>query len=495
MDRSDLPCKRGCLELGKENLLDSSKKQKMRDLDTLLKNQGTSLTCNPEFSKKKEGYPILQPCIKGQTFHSRMDNCLLTLGQAGNATSSDKLQLHNKENMPNGPDPHGMDIKSKRGLNLDLNANTDEYNPFYPYKKLGLFKPTDPSECGSTTGPIEEENAPLKLWNQMKENGFLSSTQREIIAPKPRGRKPKRKIEEETRKKIVHMQTEQANRFAKVAAPSGLLSGLNPGIINHVRNSKQVYTIIEAIVRSEKVESSQVNKETAPLCDTTGRFGETDISGCNTCGELNKGYEDTGLKLGLSSDWDVELGQSSSQVTGVTDDYGSNQEVVTSLSLKATSAASQWMELLQQDIKGRLAALRRSKKRVRNVISTELPYIMSTDLSCNQNDDPSGAHSSVCPGDHVEKWKFLFMQMDKALQEEGRFLENWLIQVQQMQSMCEKGMKYVASEGITLGTTNEFSKLKKMETMEHEQIVKAAAASMYSTCNFVMNKEKVSSFS
>lgn len=68
--------------------------------------------------------------------------------------------------------------------------------------------------------------------------------------------------------------------------------------------------------------------------------------------------------------------------------------------------------------------MRRSKKRVRNVISTELPYIISAELSCNQNNDPSVAHSSgkVCPGDHVEKWKYLFMQMDKALQEEGRFL-------------------------------------------------------------------------
>ncbi|KAF3330417.1 hypothetical protein FCM35_KLT03771 [Carex littledalei] len=422
-----------------------------------------------------------------------MDSCLLTLGQAGSATSLDNLQLQNKENMP---DPSEMDVKSKIGLNLDLNANVDEYNPFYPYKKLGLLKPTDPSECGSTTGPIEEENGPLKLWNQMKENGFLSSTQREIIAPKPRGRKPKRKAEE-TRKRIVHMQTEQASRFAKVAAPSGLLSGLNPGIINHVRNSKQVYSIIEAMVQSEKVGTRQLNKEKDPIGNGSGRFGEENMGGCKTYSELIKGYEECdGLKLGLSSDWVMDLGQSSSQVTGVTDDCGSNQEVVTSLSLKATSAASQWMELLQQDIKGRLAALRRSKKRVRNVISTELPYIISTELSCNQNNDPSAAHLSekVCPGDHVEKWKYLFMQMDKALQEEGRFLENWLIQVQQMQSMCEKGLKYAASEGLVLGTISEFSKLKQMEAMEHEQAVKAAAASMYSTCNFVMNKEKVASF-
>ncbi|CAA2982438.1 uncharacterized protein LOC111379221 [Olea europaea subsp. europaea] len=45
------------------------------------------------------------------------------------------------------------------------------------------------------------------------------------------------------------------DRFAKFATPSGLLNGLNPGIINHVRNSKQVHSIIEALVRSERSEN------------------------------------------------------------------------------------------------------------------------------------------------------------------------------------------------------------------------------------------------
>jgi hypothetical protein len=287
-----------------------------------------------DFSKK-EADPILQPCARGKTSHSTMDSCLLTLGRVGNATSIGNLQLYDKENLL---DPHEKDVSSRRSLNLDLNANMDEYNPFYPYKKLGLFKPTDPSESGSTTGPIEEENGPLKLWNQMKENGFLSSTQRELIAPKPRGRRPKRKTEEETRKRIVHMQTEQANRFAKAAAPSGLLSGLNPGIINHVRNSKQVYSIIEAMVHSEKVESSQVNKEKDPICNSSSRFVDENMGVCSTYRELMKGYEECDdLKLSISSDWVMDPGQSSSHVTGVTDDCRSNQEADTSLSLKGIS--------------------------------------------------------------------------------------------------------------------------------------------------------------
>jgi hypothetical protein len=89
--------------------------------------------------------------------------------------------------------------------------------------------------------------------------------------------------------------------------------------------------------------------------------------------------------------------------------------------------------------------LRRSKKRVRNVISTELPYIISTELSCSQNNDPSVVHSSekVCLGDHVEKWKYLFMQMDKALQEEGKFLVSIAIYIWKVFSFTLINSSYI----------------------------------------------------
>lgn len=57
------------------------------------------------------------------------------------------------------------------------------------------------------------------------------------------------------RKKVAKI--EQVNLFTKVAAPSGLLEELNPGILNRPRNSKQVYSIIEALVRGEKLENTQ----------------------------------------------------------------------------------------------------------------------------------------------------------------------------------------------------------------------------------------------
>lgn len=106
----------------------------------------------------------------------------------------------------------------------------------------------DDLECGSTCGPMEKKD-PLKVWKEMKQNGFMSSSHGGVPIPKPRGRKSKA---DALKKKMEIARKEQVDRFAKVAAPSGLLNGLNPGIINHVRNSKQVHSIIEALVRSER---------------------------------------------------------------------------------------------------------------------------------------------------------------------------------------------------------------------------------------------------
>ncbi|KAJ3676499.1 hypothetical protein LUZ60_003911 [Juncus effusus] len=402
--------KRGGLELELEVLPGSTKKQKMRDLESIL--------VRKEDSQKKN--QILQPCSKPQ------DPCFLTLAPPNN----------NSSNLP------------------DLNANSQTL---------------DQSECASSTNPnspSSSSSSPLKLWQKMKQNGFLSSSQNKTLIPPSKPKKTRKKSEEEiSKQKRAYLQKEQYlqfSRFSKVTGPSGLLTGLNPGIINHVRNSKQVYSIIQAVVKDSSFENEEL------------------------------GFKDencTDLKLG--EDCREKEG---SGVTGLgSEDFGSDKEAVTSLSLKAASAASQWMELLQQDIKGRLAALKRSKKRVRNVISTELPYIISTEISYN-NDESSNVISQN--GAHVEKWKFLFSHMDKSLHEESRYLENWLRQVQEMQMKCEKGVKYVVGmEGLLLGPINtEYSKAKRNEAMEHEQVVKAAAASLYSTCNLVTKKENISCF-
>ncbi|XP_058752411.1 uncharacterized protein LOC131625580 [Vicia villosa] len=91
----------------------------------------------------------------------------------------------------------------------------------------------------------------MKIWTEMKRNGFISSAHGGIPVPKKRGRKSKNEFLEQ---KMELAKREQINRFTKIAAPSGLLNDLNPGIINHVRNRKQVHSIIEALV-TEKHEN------------------------------------------------------------------------------------------------------------------------------------------------------------------------------------------------------------------------------------------------
>lgn len=73
------------------------------------------------------------------------------------------------------------------------------------------------------------------------------------------------------------------------------------------------------------------------------------------------------------------------------------------------------------------AALRRSKKRVKNVIQTELPYLLSKEMLLNQEQE--GMHSSLGGFSkkaildmHMARWKSIFGQMDKALHEEGKYL-------------------------------------------------------------------------
>ncbi len=64
------------------------------------------------------------------------------------------------------------------------------------------------------------------------------------------------------RKKMELAKREPVDKFAKIAAPSGLLNGLNPGIINHVRNKKTCplqYGILFEKLENGKLGSKQAS--------------------------------------------------------------------------------------------------------------------------------------------------------------------------------------------------------------------------------------------
>lgn len=83
------------------------------------------------------------------------------------------------------------------------------------------------------------------------------------------------------------------------------------------------------------------------------------------------------------------------------------------------------------------SALKRSKKRVRAVIQTEFPCLVSREFSSNQENEPYSSQSSIVgqfdkatADAHHARWNSLFNQMDRALSEEEKQLVSsleWII--------------------------------------------------------------------
>ncbi|MED6181736.1 hypothetical protein PIB30_022174 [Stylosanthes scabra] len=429
----------------------------------------------------------------------------------------------------------GGNVMISRGINVDLNAAEDITSSVnleaahHHHKGRSHLKSKDVSESGSCTGPIEEKD-PMRIWKEMKQNGFLSSSHGGIPVPKQRGRKSKNEM---LKKKMEIAKREQISRFTKIAAPSGLLNDLNPGIINHVRNRKQVHSIIEALVKSEMNEnnnagsnqtahrtnvstenrkkdldymadgSRHMKKHLGKMNDSTwimdGRVCDRDSSileksslrSCSSHSMFER--EDDILALKLSSSMNASMGS-----TTLSSEESSNLAIVPSLSLKAATVASQWLELLHQDIKGRLSALRRSRRRVRAVITTELPFLIAKEFTNNQENDPFAAKmtagiSTSKPADmHRARWTALFDHMDEALSEEEKQLESWLNQVKEKQLLCDQGLQQVnwnITYGLQqMGTSENDSRVTVLDGSEKELAVNAAAASIYSTCNFLLSQ-------
>ncbi|XP_057979367.1 uncharacterized protein LOC131165506 isoform X2 [Malania oleifera] len=584
--------KRGGLEFGLKREIDR-KRVKMRALESVLHAEGID-THKPNFMKDKEAIEQSHSCEIERS--QVIEGPVTTNSNAVQAETTARLTLHRLvDRVPGSSDfnskicttrnsacvdplpiltdgnrlssvrEHTMDcdvgIAASRGTGLDLNAedvsSLVNQGQFNPYKNHDHLKSSDVSECGSSTGSFED-NDPLRVWKEMKQNGFLSSSHGGIPVPKQRGRKSKN---DEYKKKMEQAKREQIDKFTKIAAPSGLLNELNPGIINHVRNSKQVHSIIKALVKSEERENARAgSKQKSQFHTRSNDFSDkytenTNDSGMNTISlsrkdgppntlslnsltreypmSLNKTYflssvdkngdsniverrsccktsctshcthksKDDILALKLSSSTPIVPEMTNS----LSNDGSPSKNSVPSLSVKAATVASQWLELLHLDIKGRLGALRRSKKRVRAVIHTELPFLLSKEFSANQENDPSVMKISATECSfksaadmHRARWTALFDQMDKALSEEEKQLEDWLNQVKEMQVHCEWGLQNIPWNALCdlrqLGTSEKCSRSEKGDDSERDLAVRAAAASIYSTCSFLQTMENVPCF-
>ncbi|KAG0574879.1 hypothetical protein KC19_VG299600 [Ceratodon purpureus] len=115
------------------------------------------------------------------------------------------------------------------------------------------------------------------------------------------------------------------------------------------------------------------------------------------------------------------------------------QEPKSLMSDSGANVATCWLELLSLDVKGRLAALRRSKQRVEGVIDSELLDLDAPLL-------PVCASSPPNPNQHaygqplLDSWRKVFESMDRALTLEGQKLKSWLQQIHVMQGQCHRDM-------------------------------------------------------
>ncbi|KAL1816271.1 uncharacterized protein LOC108221050 [Daucus carota subsp. sativus] len=504
--------KRGFGDVGERSELEQNKRVKMKDLESVFRSEIQGVD-NTSYTKSWINRHATEISYDKGNVTMNPDAIQLTEMTKGTSqpivgSSTTALDLNAKvdmtnldnDNTPCADDAHDqntdfkLNVDKSRDVGFDLNVEDDSSSANHD---LNLI---DDLECGSTCGPMEKKD-PLKVWKEMKQNGFMSSSHGGVPIPKPRGRKSKA---DTLKKKMEIARKEQVDRFARVAAPSGLLNGLNPGIINHVRNSKQVHSIIEALVRSERGDNIQngnkeenVQMRTERIESTEAREGRnlnlSRMKRYNLCHEegiLNNAsrFKQTNDSR-ISSENTRGINVSSMNMSTQCDEDATDFSSVSSLSFKVANVASQWLELLQLDIKGRLGALRRSKKRVRAVIQTELPLLISRELSHNQENDPyvtriSDPNSSAEM--HKARWNALFSQMEKALSEEEIQLENWLNQVKEMQLQCDRGLSQnTGAPGLQQqGISGTDCRIENPKDSERVLAVRAAAAAFYSTCNF-----------
>ncbi|KAK1320043.1 hypothetical protein QJS10_CPA03g00932 [Acorus calamus] len=298
-----------------------------------------------------------------------------------------------------------------------------DHNPFYPYKTLGCnVKSRDASECASTTGPLEECREPMKMWEEIKRNGFLSTPHGSVPTPK-QWETLRQNKNGAPKKKAKNGMREQTKKLMNISAPSGLLAGLNPGIIYHVRNTKQVRSIIDNVVISERLDGQIENKNIGHE-ESNNKGGLKRLRDFRHYDEQTSDvllHEADPLALKLSSAVNTVSEDTNS---GSKEEFSASHDNISSLSVKA---------------------LRRSRKRVRNTIQRDLPVIFSKDFSSNQENDPhfSQPQSADATSD-IARWRAIFCNMDKALLDEGEQLENRLSQVKEMQLHCERGLQYVS---------------------------------------------------
>ncbi|KAJ0262430.1 hypothetical protein HA466_0053630 [Hirschfeldia incana] len=342
----------------------ASKRAKVRDLDSDTKNSNMQSVTNivtAQQQKLSSEQVLVATSTEGLGRVVREKDVLVKdvkpsavlkpstcLPKAGSVSRDDNRLVANsgKQALPDKDALVKDDSKceSQRGGQVDaVSKNSSLLKPRDVSESVVVVSPRDPSE---KAGPFQmsgaeaslEKSDSMRRWMEMKRNGFLSGPLGGVSAPSsaattttpvevPAQKQQKNKRRSDATKKRneaprKEQQQQQVDRFSNVTAPSGLLTELNPGIINHVRSKKQVCSIIEALIRNATHDAKR----------------NDDL---NVRGSVR---EDKELAFKLPS-------------SGASDHANSfaNPEQATSLAVQAATVASQWLDFLHQDLSGRLA--------------------------------------------------------------------------------------------------------------------------------------------
>ncbi|KAG2309409.1 hypothetical protein Bca52824_029157 [Brassica carinata] len=274
----------------------------------------------------------------------------------------------------------------------------------------------------------------MRKWREMKQNGFLSGPLGGPVASRP-PRKSRKRRGDSTKKdqQVVVV----VDRFSNAAPPSGLLTGMKPGIIKNVRSKEQVYSVLEGLIRNATVAARKDVELASKLPSTT------------------------------VSDHAISF---------------TDPEQAKSLAVEAATLASQWLEFLHQDLSERLSAVQESRNRVDDTLKAELPLLVSSSKESspsNQESTPGGDVSldKRVTEAHRMKWSAKFEEFKKHLHDEEKDLGYSLNQVKDMQSQCNEGLRQMKE--ASCGKDGDTS-----------LAVQAAAASIFSTCRYLLSKMK-----
>ncbi|KAJ4834400.1 hypothetical protein Tsubulata_007342 [Turnera subulata] len=276
-----------------------------------------------------------------------------------------------------------------------------------------------------------------------------------IPTPK-KPRENRRRKDEGIRNRVV---VQGEDRFSKTAAPTGLLSKFDVGIINRIRSREQVFAVLETLVRrgnkmedvhvwsrqaeTERLEGTDANTELNLGSITPSSFfslvGFEPEREVGKLGTVIKGVGDEGCKDVPSTA--LTLSTSDIERSSLLNEQLADRINGSSVSVEGHAAASEWLQCVHRDIKRRLAALHHNRIRVAAVMHKELPCLLVREFSCNQRNEELSA--AGCPVSrnaelHRAKWTAIFGQLCNVLNKEESLLVHWLEQVKEMQSSLNK---------------------------------------------------------